>query len=209
MALYDFRMRKYLLICTSCIIFIQCKPKTPLPILGRTEIVEGKEIFHEIPDFSFINQKGLTIDNNALKDNIYVADFFFTHCPSICPKVTKQMLRIYDRYLDDPNLKLVSYTIDPKRDTVERLLAYADGIEVNHDKWYFLTGNKDSLMDLANEYFVVAYEDPSVPGGFDHSGKILLVDKDRHIRSFCEGTDPDSVTKFFNDIDQLLDEIKH
>lgn len=116
------------------------------------------------------------------------------------------MLRIYDEYQSESILKLVSHTIDPKRDTPEALKIYAKNLDVNTDKWMFLTGEKSELLDMADEYFVVAFEDADAPGGFDHSGKILLVDKKGHIRAFCEGTDPDDVSEFIKDIQSLIDE---
>ena len=177
-----------------------------LPIIGRFEMVGNDTVFHEIPDFEFINQDSQVVTNALLDSSIYVADFFFVNCPTICPKVKKQMLRIYDKYENNPKIKLVSHTIDPKRDTPEILKRYASNLEVNTDKWIFLTGDKDALYDIADEYFVVAIEDPDAPEGFDHSGKILLVDTERHIRSFGEGTDPEDIDRFLKDIDKLLAE---
>jgi protein SCO1/2 len=116
------------------------------------------------------------------------------------------MLRIYDKYEKNPKIKLVSHTIDPKRDTAEKLKSYASDLGVNTDKWMFLTGDKDALLDIANEYFVAALEDPEAPGGFDHSGKIILVDTERHVRSFGEGTDAEDVDRLMKDIDKLLRE---
>ena len=179
---------------------IQACKEEPLPILGNPG--------HEIPDFSFVDQDSTVITNSTLEDKVYISDFFFINCPSICPKVKKQMLRIYEKYEDEEDLVLVSHTIDPKRDTVEALRTFASNLEVNSDRWHFVTGAKDELFDIADDYFVAAYEDPEAPGGFDHSGKLILVDKNRKIRAFCEGTEAESVTGFFNDIDRLLDEHK-
>jgi protein SCO1/2 len=145
----------------------------------------------------------MLMTNQSLKDYIYVADFFFTSCPSICPKVMKEMMRIYESVKDDPQVKLVSFTIDPKRDDVRKLRLYADNLGIDHTKWYFLTGDKEATFALANTYFVAALEDPTAPGGFDHSGKIILVDKEGHIRSFSEGTDPENTPKIIADIKTL------
>lgn len=177
-----------------------------LPILGPTEIINGDTLFHFVPDIELIDQ-----DSNSLKlseqgDKLYVADFFFTSCPSICPKVTKQMLRLYDRYKDDDRVLLISHTIDQRHDSVSVLHRYAKNLDVKTERWKFVTGEKDSIFHLAGEYFVSAGEDPSAPGGFDHSGRIILVDKNRHVRGFAEGTDPKSVTEFFKTVDKLLDE---
>lgn len=190
-------------------LIIACDSKTneqALPIIGRVEIVDGDTIHHTIPDFEFVNQDSQLVQNEDLREYIYISDFFFTSCPSICPIVKKQMLRIYDKYESNSMIKLVSHTIDPKRDTAEKLKRYASDLGVDTEKWIFLTGDKEALLDIADEYFVAAYEDPEAPGGFDHSGKIILVDTKRHVRSFAEGTDPEDVDRFLKDIDKLLKE---
>jgi len=201
-------MRKLAFVLLAILILQSCKEERSLPIIGRTQVVDGVTVQHQIPEFSFTNQDSTVITNKDLDDYIYIADFFFISCPSICPKVKKQMLRIYDKLKEENQVKLVSHTIDPKRDTEQALRLYAQNLNVNTDKWMFLTGDKDELFDQADEYFVAAFEDSDAPGGFDHSGKILLVDKDRHIRAFCDGTDEDSVTEFLKDIKFLLDEYK-
>lgn len=180
---------------------------TGLPILGNHDIHPdtGDTTFHAIPDFAFYNQDSLLVSNNTFAERIYVADFFFTSCPSICPKVKKNMLRLYDKHKTHPEFALVSYTIDPKRDSVGKLKQYATNLDITEkDKWHFLTGEKATIYDLAEDYMSIAVEDENAPGGFDHSGWILLIDKNRHIRSFCDGTDADAVTKFMDDIDWLL-----
>lgn len=184
---------------------VSCKTeKEKLPFLGNKKIENGKEIIHTIRPFTFLNQDSVQINNDSLKDVVYIADFFFVSCPSICPKVTKQMLRLHDEFKNDKGVKLVSFTIDPKRDTVSRLKAYAKNLEVNSDKWLFLTGEKYFTLELAGDYFVAALEDATAPGGFDHSGKIVLVDKLGRVRSFCEGTDPETIPKFIDDVKTLL-----
>lgn len=191
-----------LLLLSAC----ESVPKGPLPILGQHEYMDGDTIFHAIPDFEFWNQDSVLISNDDLSQHIYIADFFFTSCPSICPKVTKQMLRLHDEFKDQDLVRLVSYTMDPKRDNVETLGLYAHNLDVKAPKWHFLTGDKDSLLDLSDEYFIVAYEDEDAPGGFEHSGKIILVDKDRHVRAFAEGTDPEDVTGLITDVRRLINE---
>lgn len=183
---------------------VSCKD-TPseLPYLGQTKLENGKEIHHKVGQFTHYNQDSIPITNESLKEYIYVTDFFFTSCPSICPRVMKEMLKIYNEVKDDPHVKLVSFSIDPKRDTVKKLKLYADNLGIDHNKWYFLTGDKDATLELANTYFVAAFEDASAPGGFDHSGKIILVDKEGHVRSFSEGTDPENTPKIIADIKKL------
>ncbi len=207
-----------LLSLLSIIVLFSCnEPPTPsatanllvngkLPILGEVKIENGDTIRHTIPEFSFTNQKGETVTNATFEGKAYVTDFFFTSCPTICPKVKKQMLRIFDQHKSNPNLKLVSYTIDPKRDNVEHLGNYARNLGVTTENWQFLTGDKWELHGIADDYFSIAIENDDAPGGFDHSGRLILVDENRHIRSFCDGTDPKSVDGFLNDIDLLMKE---
>ena len=182
------------------------KDNSPLPIIGNREVVDGDTIYHTIPPFEFMSQDSTLITNASLSEGLYISDFFFMSCPSICPKVKKQMLRIYDKYEGNPKLKFVSHTLDPKRDTPPRLKLYAENLGVDTNQWMFLTGDQDDIMDMADEYFVAAMEDASAPGGFDHSRKILLVDTKGHIRAFADGTDPESVDDFFGDIEKLFSE---
>jgi protein SCO1/2 len=195
----------------SSLVFIglcSCSEKSnePLPILGFSKIENGQEKLHQIPDFRFLDQDSSWIDNDYFKDNIYIADFFFTTCPSICPITTRSMLKIYEEFEHENLVKLCSYTLDPEYDKVNILKNYADNLEVNSDKWTFLTGDKDSIYDLTESYFSVVIEDDEAPGGINHSGKLLLIDKERHIRAFCEGTDPDDVDDFIKDIKKLIRE---
>jgi len=198
-------LRIFTVIFLSTILLLSCKNDlNPLPYIGQKKIVNGQEVNHTIPEWTYINQDSVLVTNNDLKPFVYVADFFFTKCPSICPRVMKEMLIIHKEFKNDPRVKLVSFTLDPKRDTPEKLTNYAEGIGANAENWWFLTGDEDETLDLANEYFVVAYKDDEVPGGFDHSGKLLLVDKEGHIRSFSEGTDPSDTPKMIKDIKKLL-----
>lgn len=180
-------------------------PQT-LPILGHKDVMNGDTVYHTIPDFSFIDQDSNVVTNETFAGKAYVADFFFIHCPTICPKTTKQMLRIYERFADDDRLLLLAHTVDPERDTVAALHNYARNLDANSSKWHFVTGDEDEIYEIADDYFSVALKDPDSPGGFDHSGRLILVDKNRHIRSFCNGTDPEDVDRFMNDIQLLLDE---
>jgi len=177
-----------------------------LPYIGQHSYTDGDTILYQIPAFEFIDQDEETINNLSFKDHIYISDFFFTTCPSICPKVKKQMLRIYDKYENNDIIKMVSHTLDPKRDTPEILKLYSENLGVDTKKWMFLTGDKDELRELALKYFVAVVEDDEAPGGLDHSGKIVVVDKEGHVRAFAEGTDPDDVTVLMKEIDILINE---
>lgn len=186
---------------------MSCKQELePLPILGNIDVVDGDTLYHTIPNFKFIDQDSQVVTNEDLDPYIYVSDFFFMSCPSICPKVKKQMLRVYDKFENEPLIKIVSHTIDPKRDTPEKLKEYSKNLEVDNAKWMFLTGDKDDIFEIAEDYFVAAFEDPDAPGGFDHSGMIILVDKSRHVRAFALGTEAEDVDEFMIKIQQLLDE---
>jgi len=178
--------------------------KDELPILGQEKEVNGKMMQHQIPDFAFLNQDSVLVTNETFKDKIYVADFFFTSCPTICPKVKKQMQRIYDNYSDNPSLLLLSHTIDVKRDTVGKLREFAENMGVSSSRWHFVTGDHDKIYEIADDYFSIAIEDPDAPEGFDHSGRLLLIDENRHIRAFADGTDEKEVNRFMKDIDKLL-----
>lgn len=176
----------------------------PLPIIGDRVDLDGNTVIHSIRPFSFTNQLNETVTNETYKEKIHVVDFFFTSCPSICPLVTAQMKRIYQHVEPESDVMLISYTIDPKRDSISVLKKYADNLDINHNLWHFLRGPKEATMELANEdYFIAALEAPDAPGGFDHSGKIILLDKEAKIRGFCDGTDPESITQFMKTIDQL------
>lgn len=186
----------------------QSPEDTPLPILGIPDISdEGDTIHHTIPEFTFIDQDSNLVTKESFKDKIYVADFFFTSCPSICPTMTRQMKRIYENFENEDRLMFISHSIDTRYDTVPVLKAYAEKLHIDDRKWRFVTGEKSEIMGIANDYFNVAYEDPDAPGGYDHSGKFILVDTEGHIRAFCQGTDPEEVAAFMKDIQKLLKEI--
>ena len=185
-------------------------PKGALPYVGfhTVDPVSGDSIYHQIRDFSFIDQDSQIITNDYFDGKIYIADFFFTSCPTICPKVKKQMLRIYDRYQDDDRVLLLSHSIDVKRDTVGKLKKFAQNLGADTPKWRFVTGIKDSIFAITYDYISTALDQPDAPGGFDHSGYVLLIDKDRHLRAYANGTKPEDVDLFFDKIDRLLTEME-
>ena len=158
-----------------------------------------------IRDFSFVNQDSQEVTNATFKDKIYVSNYFFTSCPTICPKITKQMLRIHDKFKDDDRFKMISHSIDTKYDTVATLKKYANRLGVSSDKWNFITGNEKEIYDIAFDYFCTALKDPGAPGGYDHDDLIVLVDKNRNLRAFCHGLDPDKVDEFIDKIEFLLE----
>jgi protein SCO1 len=202
--LYFLMLSMLSILATSCV----DESMRPLPILGNRDFVNGDTVYQTIPAFSFVNQDSVTVTEADYKGKVYVVDFFFTHCSTICPKVTKQMLRVYNEYKTDSNVMLLSHTIDVKHDTIGRLRAYAKGINVEAPKWNFVTGDKGKIYGIANFYFSVAKEDPNTPDGFDHSGRLILIDSKRQVRAFCDGTNPEEVDGFMKNIQKLLEEEK-
>lgn len=201
-------MKWFLPILIIAFLLSNCQPhEERLPILSKGKETDGVMVYDQIPDFAFTGQDSNLITNATFAGKAYVADFFFTSCPTICPVMTKNMLRIYERFRDSSELLLLSHTIDPKRDSVARLARYAQNLGVSSDKWFFVTGNKDELYAIADDYFNIVIEDPTLPAGFDHSGRFILVDPERHIRAYCQGTDSAEVEQFIKDIEILLDEI--
>ena len=186
-----------------------------LPILGEVDYVEkmvdGKiitdTVFHKVGDFQFVDQDSTLITPQTFDNKIYVTDFFFTSCPTICPVMKKQMLRVYEAFQDNDQVAFLSHTIDPEYDTVALLHEYAQRLGVKSNKWHFVTGEKDSIYQTAQKsYMVTADQDEQAPGGFIHSGAFILVDKDRHVRGIYDGTKPDEVDKMMNDMKRLLQE---
>ena len=199
---------RFSLVLATIVALFSCEsqPEGPLPILGFSKVEEGDTTRHTIPDFSFTDQDSQSVTNATFDGKAYVVDFFFTSCPTICPIVKQQMLRLYERYATDDRLLLLSHSIDTRNDSVAVLKKYAGKLGVSASKWHFVTGNHDDIYAIADDYFSIAVVNPDAPGGFDHSGRLILVDKNRHVRAFCDGTDPESVTAFMEDIDKLLAE---
>jgi protein SCO1/2 len=175
-------------------------------ILGAN--TSGKDtIYHTIADFSFIDQDSMIVTNKDFEDKIYVADFFFTSCPTICPLMKSQMLRVYEKYKNNDEVMILSHTIDPEHDTIPLLKSYAERLGISGPKWRFVTGSQDDLYDIGQEsYMVATSEDKLEPGGFIHSGAFILVDKEQRVRGIYDGTKEDQVDKLINDIPVLLQE---
>jgi protein SCO1/2 len=163
---------------------LSCSSKEEkLPIYGQREVVGTDTVYHSIAPFSFVDQDSVTITNDTFRDKIYVADFFFTTCRTICPIMKTQMLRVYEATREMPDVLIVSHTIDPDYDTVALLHDFADRLGVESNRWHFVTGVKDSIYKIAQtSYFATAMEDKTEPDGFIHSGAFLLIDKKQRIR---------------------------
>jgi len=192
----------FLLILSGC-----SDEEKKLPYLGKTHFENGKAVYPVIADFSFLDQDGRVVTNSTFKNKIYVADFFFTSCPTICPRMAVEMKKTYQAYADDTRVSFLSHTIDPEHDTREKLKQYAEHLEVDGNKWLFVTGKKEEIYSIAvNSYFSAAFADSSAPGGYVHSGGLLLIDTNRHIRGVYDGTDPVETERLTSDIAVLLKE---
>jgi len=190
---------------TSCIE----KKTAPLPIFGEREFNGQDTVYHTIGSFKFVDQDSVEITEHTFDGKIYVADFFFTSCRTICPIMKTQMVRVYDSIERDPDVLLLSHTIDPEYDTVGKLHDFAERLGVKSSKWHFVTGNKDSIYHIAEKgYFATALEDKTEPEGFIHSGAFLLIDKEKRIRGKYDGTKEEDVNRLLEDIRRLKEEYK-
>ncbi|HBK83216.1 MAG TPA: SCO family protein [Flavobacterium sp.] len=169
------------------------------------------------PNFSLINQNNKTITNKDYLGKVYVVEFFFTKCPTICPVMNQNMLQLQEEFYGNPNFGIASISIDPDNDTVEVLKAHAKMLGIKHYNWHLLRGNKQYVFDLAEKKFKLnAGEDAKQPGGLYHSGMFALIDKEGKIRSrkdsfnnpiyFYDGLDPSGIKVIIEDIKKLLAE---
>ena len=210
------KITKFIVYCLLITVYCSCSnSQEKLPILGNREAivktVNGKQItdtlYHQIPDFEFINQDSVKITQKDFAGKIYVADFFFTTCPTICPKMKTQMLRIFKKFKDNPRVAILSHTIDPRHDTPAVLKEFSKNLGIQNSMWQMVTGDKAKIYEIGQKsYMVSATDDPTQPGGIVHSGAFILVDKNRHIRGIYDGTEPERVDKLMEDMDLLLSE---
>ena len=197
-----------------------CEAPAPprLRTLGNTDMVAGPNgrvdtVWAPIPQFSLTDQLGRPFTNATVRGKIVVADFFFASCPTICPVVKKEELRLWEKYKADPRVVFVSHTIDPRHDSVAVLRDYADRLGVAGSNWYFVTGPKDTIYALAQRYLVAAQATPGVGGGFTHSGALALVDPRGHLRaSFSAGSDSIAPAPVYDgtraaDVDRLIGDV--
>jgi protein SCO1/2 len=183
-----------------------------------TNTVDGKTttdtIWHRTENISLLNQLGDTVSLYDIQGKVIVADFFFTRCPSICPKMTKNMARLEQSFshynegrkvIDSSVAKFLSFSIDPERDSVAALKKYADKFGADHDNWWFLTGNKKKIYDFAlNELKLGLQDGEGVDTSFIHSQKFVLLDKDYVVRGYYDGLDTTSLAKLAKDIGLLM-----
>ena len=193
------------------------QPKITLPIYSpnmvSSELVEEEiqhvKKYHKISDFSLTNQNGKQITQGYYENQIYIADFFFTTCPSICPIMTKNMYQIQQKTMDK-NVLLVSYSVTPEIDNVDQLKKYALENKVNDNKWNLLTGDKKQIYELARKSYLVAKND-GVGGKYDmiHTENFVLIDREKRIRGYYDGTNKEEVDKLLSDVKILENSYKN
>ena len=205
----------YYVFILSCLITSCQTNDRVLPIYGKKEavkkVVDGKEvtdtIYQTIPAFSFLNQDSVPTSNAFFDGKIYIADFFFTRCPSICPIMHRNLYNIYEHFRDNNSILYLSHTVDFKNDKPSVLKRYADKLGVTDKRWQFVTGPKEQIYSLAEEsYISTAEEMAEAPGGYAHSGFFLLIDRQRRLRGAYDGTDSLAVKQLIEDAEILLNE---
>jgi protein SCO1/2 len=181
-----------------------------------SKVINGKSstdtIWHKVPDIHLINQLGAPVSLDDLKGKIIIADFFFTHCPSICPVLTKNIRMLQDalkgkdpRRIDTPFVHFLSFSVDPERDSVPVLKKYSDKYGVNSDVWWMLTGPKDSIYNFAlNEIKLGIQDGNGVDSDFIHTQRIVLIDRERIIRGYYNGLDSSAMSKLAEDLTLLM-----
>jgi protein SCO1/2 len=196
------------IICYWILLFTlySCTEKK-LPVLGNYSIENGDTIYAKIPDFNLWTQDSMPFTSQMLENKIHVAAFFFTSCPTICPKVMRNMMRIEEKFSKEKDILYLCYSLDFKKDSIPRLKEYASKLGIENSNFYFLQGRqKEDIRSLMNAYMSIAVDDPDSPGGINHSGWILLIDGKKNLRSYCLGTDEKETDKLIKDIQTLLHE---
>lgn len=188
--------------------------KSGLPIIGHHDIAlvaesgyeVGDTIFHTVEDFKYLTQDSTYLNSKDIEGSIWVVKFFFSHCRTICPPMTKQMSILRDSTEDIKNhLTFLSFSIDPESDTPQRLRLYRNRYGITAKNWYFLTGDEAGTHRLGTESFYVnAFADENAQGGFAHSANLILVDKEKHIRGLYDGTSDAGRKELEADIRKLI-----
>lgn len=178
-----------------------------LPVFGAKNFNGTDTVYHTIGNFSFVNQANETVSNENVKNKIYVANFFFATCQSICPEMSGNLVNVQKEFENDTSVLILSHSVNPLHDTVEVLKNYAETYGIKKNKWHLLTGDKRAIYALAkNSYLVNALEDDGTPEGFLHSEMLLLVDTKGRIRGMYDGTDKAEVQKLIKDLKLLKTE---
>lgn len=210
-----YRLFAIVMLCLSAIIitlfYFTLKRKKTLPIYQpanvNVELVDNSiqhiSKYHKINDFSLTNQNGETVTQDTYKGKIYVADFFFTTCATICPIMTKNMADIQKEILDDEDIMLLSHSVTPQIDSVAQLKRYAIEKGVNDQKWNLVTGDKKQIYDLARKSYLAVKSQGDNDYGMVHTENFMLIDKERRIRGFYDGTKDEDIEKLLEDIEIL------
>ena len=189
--------------------YLVLKPARRLPVYNPSDVnpelvdsaVQYVSKYHTIADFSFINQNGKTITQKDYAGKIYVADFFFTTCPSICPKMTANLETVQQAVKNNPKVMLLSHTVTPEIDSVPELKAYAIKHHVIDSKWNLVTGDKKDIYTMARKsYLAVKLGKPNELYDMVHTENLVLVDAQRRVRGFYDGTDPEAIQRLISDI---------
>ena len=198
-----------------CLFYIALKPKKVLPVYQPAmvtpelvdESIQFVKKYHTIAPFSMTNQNGQPISEKDYDNTIYVADFFFTTCPSICPIMTKNMYVLQEKLADLPQVKLLSFSVTPQIDSVAQLKRYALKNKVDDTRWNLVTGSKKEIYNLARKSYLVVKDDGD-GGPYDmiHTENFVLVDKQKRIRGYYDGTQQEAMDDIYNDIKLLLTE---
>jgi protein SCO1/2 len=202
--------RTNLLVAASLLILLGCRPTGPkllLPVYGEKKLVNNDTVYHTIGNFSLTDQNGETVTRETVRNKIYVANFFFATCQSICPEMSSNLKVVQKKFEKDDSLLILSHSVNPMHDTVEVLQSYARTYGALKNKWHLLTGDKKQIYSLAsNDYLVNALEDDGSAEGFLHSELFLLIDKQGRIRGMYDGTSMVDVEKLMADVITLKKE---
>lgn len=198
------------------IIYSVLKPVEILPVYQPSAVsaalvsqeIRHQKKYHTISNFSLTNQNGQTVTHNTYKGKIYVADFFFTTCQTICPIMTSNMVELQDKLANNPDVLLLSHTVMPEIDTVAQLKKYAIQKKVNATQWNLVTGSKQEIYDLARKQYLVAKENPDDPLGLVHTENFVLIDTQKRIRGFYDGTQEKEMDRILHDIGVLQNQGK-
>jgi protein SCO1/2 len=209
-----------LFVACICItyIFIITPTEKPLPIINpldvESEMVDSSVnrvgYGHKIKEFSFLDQNGNFFGSKQLKDKIYVAEYFFTTCGTICPLMNAQMQRVQEAFKKNLDVQILSFTVDPETDTVAQMKRYAQMHYANDNQWHFLTGKKEDLYRLARTSFFIlkpaeAENQGDAGSDFIHTNNFVLVDRNAQIRGYYDGTSEKEVNQLIADINKLLE----
>jgi protein SCO1/2 len=186
----------------------ETKLGTRLDIMGpTTENEQGETVYHTIDPFTWVNQMGDTVTDRDFDGKIYVANFFFASCPTVCPDMLTQMMRVQEEFGGAPHFLMISHTVDPRHDSVPVLRSYSQNYDADPRQWHFVTGERKRLyLHARNSYLIDNLEGDGGPTDFIHSQFVVLVAPNDHIRVYYDGTDPGEVDDLIEDIYSLEDE---